>query len=359
MKFTPLSFPKDESSHDSVIEWWYFNGRLKSEDGGEYVFMYCLFKADPTRVKLPFLDKLPVKNFYFSHSLISDINKKTFYPNVYLYPEIDKESFNREEVFIKAQKDFLFEKIGDNKYSLKTPDLDLVLALKKEPLLIDGRGWIDLGAKDTYYYSLSNLEAKGKIKINGKEFSVEGKVWMDRQWSDGGYHPEDKWTWFSVQLENNTEVLCFEYGDKVKTKSATVSFPDGRQFFTRNVLFEPMGKIWQSPETKADYELSWLIKIPEINLKIKTSPCNNDQEIIFGNINYWEGGLDIEAEDGDSKIKGIGFMEMVGVPMRESLAKIFMERSRKMVNDKGGIQSFTKEYLKKGKDFVQDRYFKS
>lgn len=350
--FKPLLFPKDESCHNAVIEWWYFNGHLKTELGKEFVFMHCLFKADPKKVALPFVKELPVHDFYFAHSLISDIDKKTFKPSVFLYPELDKDSFKRERLFIRAGEDFIFENTKDKEYHFKNSDLDLTLISKKDPLLVDGKGWIDLGNKDTYYFSLSNLKASGKINPPGGENgpeTVSGKVWMDRQWSNGGYHPEDKWTWFSIQLENGLDVLCFEYGDKEKTKSATICLPNGKQVATRNISFKPLGKTWKSPETEAVYELEWLIEIPEINLKIKTIPQNLNQEIIFGNINYWEGGLSIEARLNDKNIKGIGFLEIVGAPMYESLAKIYLEKGRALIND----PELLKKYFKKGREFIR------
>jgi predicted secreted hydrolase len=352
--FKPLVFPKDESCHNAVIEWWYFNGHLRTESGREFVFMHCLFKADPKKVALPFIEKMPVHDFYFAHSLISDIDKKTFKPSVFLYPELDKDSFKKEKLFIAAGKDFVFENIKDGEYHFKNAELDLILTSQKDPLLIDGKGWIDLGIKDTYYFSFSDLEAKGKIKTEDGIESVSGKVWMDRQWSDGGYHPEDKWTWFSIQLENGLDVLCFEYGDKQKTRSATVYLPDGKQVFTRNVSFEPFGMTWKSPETKAAYELEWLIDIPELKLKIRTVPKNSNQEIIFGNINYWEGGLSIEAQMDGSKIKGVGFLEMVGVPMHESLAKIYLEKGRVLIND----PELLKKYFKEGKEYIFSKIFR-
>ncbi|MDO8443201.1 MAG: lipocalin family protein [bacterium] len=354
MGFKPLVFPKDEFSHNTVIEWWYFNGHLMTESGREFVFMHCLFKADPKKVVLPFLKELPVHDFYFAHSLISDIDKKTFKPSVFLYPELDKDSFKKERLFIGSGKDFVFENTKDGEYHLMNSDLDLTLISKKDPLLIDGKGWIDLGNKNTYYFSLSDLEAKGKIKTENGYEPVSGKVWMDRQWANGGYHPEDKWTWFSIQLENGLDVLCFEYGDKEKTRSATAYLPDGKQVATRNVSFKPLGKTWESPETKAVYELEWLIEIPELNLKIKTIPKNIDQEIIFGNINYWEGGLNIEAQLNDKKIKGIGFLEIVGAPMHKSLAKIYLKKGSALINN----PELLKKYFEKGKEFIFSRIFR-
>ena len=100
--------------------------------------------------------------------------------------------------------------------------------------------------------------------------------------------------------------------------------------------------------------MEWLIEIPELNLKIKTVPKNIDQEIIFGNINYWEGGLSIEAQLNGQKINGIGFLEMVGVPMHKSLAKIYLEKGRALIND----PELLKKYFKEGKEFVFSQIFR-
>jgi len=41
---------------------------------------------------------------------------------------------------------------------------------------------------------------------------VEGKAWMDHQWADVAYG-KDKWTWFSIQLEDGTDIMLAEYDD--------------------------------------------------------------------------------------------------------------------------------------------------
>ncbi|MHA1895810.1 MAG: lipocalin-like domain-containing protein, partial [Promethearchaeota archaeon] len=34
-----IEFPKDELAHNSIIEWWYFNGHLTDKQGNRYAFM--------------------------------------------------------------------------------------------------------------------------------------------------------------------------------------------------------------------------------------------------------------------------------------------------------------------------------
>ena len=39
-----------------------------------------------------------------------------------------------------------------------------------------------------------------------------------------------------------------------------------------------------------------------------------DQEIVFGQINYWEGPIKAAVKVNGGKVKGKGFMELVGYP---------------------------------------------
>ena len=77
-----LQFPKDEKQHNHIIEWWYINGHVHDTRGNTYSYMNCLFRADVKKIKIPFLSKLPGSVLYFSHSLISNIKKKKFYPHI-------------------------------------------------------------------------------------------------------------------------------------------------------------------------------------------------------------------------------------------------------------------------------------
>ena len=48
-----------------------------------------------------------------------------------------------------------------------------------------------------------------------------------------------------------------------------------------------------------------------------------NQEVLFGNINYWEGPTKISGTINSKKVKGFGFMELVGFPKNKSLIKIY------------------------------------
>ena len=335
-----IKFPQDELAHDNIIEWWYFNGHLKDKKGNRYAFMNCLFKVDVKKVKMPFLRKFPFKTLYFSHSILSDIKAKRFLPKVDYISIISKDSFSKPLRFINYTgplifKDYLnrvIEKTSKSKYHIKTGKFDLTLTSIKKPLLEGGTGYIHLDSKKSYYYSLTNLKTEGTIKIDGKLIEVKGKSWTDHQWADESYSAKDKWTWFSIHLDNNTEIVCFEYMEKKKkTYLATISYPNNKQVSVNDVKLTYTGTAWQSPATKAKYPLSWRIEIPSENISLEAEPLLKKQEMLFGTINYWEGPLTISGIINKRRVKGAGFLELVGYPMKMSNMGLYKKRIGKMI----------------------------
>ncbi|MDD3487363.1 MAG: lipocalin family protein [Candidatus Moranbacteria bacterium] len=319
-EYQPIQFPEDESAHDAIIEWWYFNGHLKDEKGNEYSYMDCLFKTDVKKVKIPFLSKIPLKTSYFSHSLVSDLKNKKFHHRITPFSIISDDSFSKNLLYVNyvnpeirnGYSNCVIEKINESKYILKNEDIDLTLISAKTPLLEGGKGFCKLNSKATYYYSLTNLVTEGRIKIENKWIGVSGKSWMDHQWADVSY-TKNRWDWFSVQLDNNTEMVCFMYDDgQKKTYLASISYPDNKQEHFEKVKIVPLPREWVSLKSKAKYPLLWKIKIPEKDIYLILSAKIENQEMLFGSINYWEGPLSVKGVFGDQEVNGVGFMELVG-----------------------------------------------
>ncbi|MCK5037769.1 MAG: hypothetical protein KAS16_01605 [Thermoplasmata archaeon] len=325
LKFEPLQFPKDGKPHDNIIEWWYFNGHLSDKNGNDYFFMDCMFKADVTKVNIPFLRMVPVKDLYFHHHLLSDVGTGKNYSHISPYVIVSKDSFLKPLFFINYMRPTLdyynneIQELEPFKYRIKTENFDLILESKKKPLLEGGEGFLKLNSRETYYYSLTNMKTTGHVIIDGKAIEVEGKSWMDRQWADAPYM-DDKWTWFSIQLDDDTEMICFEYDDLQK-KDLIADFvdKDGKATHTRDVIIKPIGDAWTSKKTGGKYNLFWHIRVPSMNIDLTTRPILSDQEMIFGSINYWEGGIIVEGTVDGKQVTGKGFMELLGIPTTKQL----------------------------------------
>ncbi|MEI8174858.1 MAG: lipocalin family protein [bacterium] len=336
-KYKIIKFPEDESVHDYIIEWWYFNGHLKADNGNEYSFMNCLFKADIEKVKIPFLSKIPLKNSYFSHSLLSDLKNKNFNHRTTPLSLLSEDSFSKDLLYINYinptvinnYTNCVIEKIDESIYHLKNEDIDLKLTSIKKPLMEGGKGFLDLHSKKTYYYSLTNLKTEGRIKIKNKWINVTGKSWMDHQWADVGYS-KNRWDWFSIQLDDNTDMICCMYDDgNIKTNFADISYADGKQEHYKDIEITPLEKKWTSPKSKAVYPVSWKIKIPAKNIELNLIAKIEAQEMLFGSINYWEGPTKVEGIFGDKKVSGNGFMELVGYKSEYTNVKYLTEEIKK------------------------------
>jgi len=340
MRYKKIRFPKDGKPHKNIVEWWYFNGHLNDKKGNQYAFMNCLFKVDPRKINLPFLKMSPIKNFYFSHHLLSDIKKKKFYSHVNPVVIISKDSFSKELFFINytlpsynGYVNYEIEEIDNFKYRIKTDFFDFVLTPKKRPLLLGGKGFLNSNAGQTYYYSLTNLQTEGTIVINGKSIKVKGKSWMDHQWADVPYS-KAKWSWFSIQLDNNTEIVCYEFIHRNKKNYlASLIDKNGKCEHTSDVILTPLNNVWESKETGAKYTLSWNIKIPSKKIDINVTPLIKTQEIIFGSINYWEGPIKVKGSLDRRKVDGKGFMELVGYPMTKSLISQYNTKFKKILSN--------------------------
>jgi predicted secreted hydrolase len=330
-KIKPVILPQDNGPHDFVVEWWYFNGHLKDKNGKEYSFMDCFFKVDISKVNLihlapHFIEDIFKKGEYvhFTHSVVTDIFNNKNYKEIQNISLISEDSFKKDLLYINYKNAHILgeslngviSEIAPNDFHIKNKNIDLILNSKKKPLLEGGHGYVGTPENGSYYYSFTDLSVVGSININGVETEVSGRAWMDHQWANTTYKGKsDKWTWFSFQLENGSDIMCVEYDRGIET-DILINIIDinGNQTQYKKAKFIPGNNTWKSKKTKTKFPLSWKIEIDEGTIIIKTKALAKKQEMIFGQINYWEGPMKVVAKINGEKIKGKGFMELVGYP---------------------------------------------
>jgi len=323
MEYKPIKFPQDESKHDTIGEWWYFNGNLTDKDGRQYSYMNTLFRATIPFQNAGVLSKIPKNNFYFYHSIITDIDQNKFFPNIDYLVRITNDSFKKEGLNVhyspvilgKNSQHYCMQQTNKNQYIVEGKDINLQMTAKKPPLLENQIGYVNFFNRPTYYYSLTDLVTEGTIVIDKKMIEVTGKSWMDHQWSDVFDVNKDSWNWFSVQLETNIEIVCYEFIHMGKSAYlATIIYPDATQKSFSKVLIKPLERKWKSPTTKTVYDLDWEIEIPEADIKLTIESKVENHEMNFLHINYWESPTKIEALIKGNKVKGFGYMELAGRP---------------------------------------------
>lgn len=293
-----------EGPQSDPVEWWYWNGHLKSDDGREFAYMLALFKAGV----------FGLVDVYFTHWLVSDLQtkqtrvfKKTFWGG------LDKGSFADGKLKAGAGKTLSVGKEAPDVYQIETPDFALRLVSKKTPLLAGGTGLVDLKSSTTVCYSLTRLETSGRLAQGHERLAVTGLSWMDHQWSPMTFSREHVWTWFCFQFSDGTDLVCFEHGRRAKSKLATVSRPDGRLEVTDKVEFFPVGEKWRSPATGREYATDWTIRIPDFGIGLDSRAPIREQEMKHAWFRYWEGPVQAEATINGQRVEGKGFLEMNGV----------------------------------------------
>lgn len=167
-----------------------------------------------------------------------------------------------------------------------------------------------------YYYSYTRMSATGSLTIDGATKPVTGAAWMDHQWGTigSGYG----WDWFSVRLDDDSELMLFEVRRDGATGFVGGTFVDAAgkatDIGTGEFTAAPLGS-WKSPHTDITYEAGWEVEVPSLQLKVTLTPLLADQEFkesLFGSPIYWEGLCDVAGTRAGVSIGGHAYVELTG-----------------------------------------------
>jgi predicted secreted hydrolase len=175
------------------------------------------------------------------------------------------------------------------------------------------------------------LITNGAIVLHGKEFQVSCLSWMDHEFFTHQLSAEQSgWDWFSIQLEDKTELMLFILRRKDGTtdpfSAGTYIDASGKSTHLRAADFslQPQGATWKSPNTGATYPVQWNISVPKLGISLIAKTKLAQQEIA-GNTKftptYWEGAMDFSGSRASAAIHGIGYLEMTGYDYPVQMAK--------------------------------------
>jgi predicted secreted hydrolase len=303
---TPITFPRDALPHDALTEWWYFTGHLAASDGRSFGFEYTVFQV--RRQGAP--------TGYLAHFAVSDIDGRGF---------SHQSRFTQGETFTEfpiAVNDWRLGTEGASDVISASMDtapgadppfgLQLRLTDEKPPALHHG-GYIDEGtAGGSYYYSRTRLMVTGTLRqAGGAPIPVSGLAWMDHQWGNFVVTAALKWDWYSLQLDDRTDLMLYVlrgssavYGTEVLADGTTRDLAAGA------VLVKTTGQ-WTSPHTGAVYPAGWQLTLPD-GATLNVEPVLEDQELYFpaaaqGSLAYWEGAVSVSGDR-----SGVGYVELTG-----------------------------------------------
>jgi len=331
-EFEPVSLPGDLAAHHNVqTEWWYYTGHGETSSGKRFGFELVFFKR---RTDLDKFSLVPLRLFgnpiYFAHFALTDVDEKNFR---YAHRKsangwFDQPASASEEHFHLRLGDWSVRESNGSHVVRATIGSDVVFEATLKPskkAILNGRERNGVSYKDegeaSRYFSFSRMEMDGDIVWNGKTEHVNGSAWMDREF--GTWTPTENqkgWDWFSIQLGNDTELMCYQ----LRNSAGGVSEFSSGTFVEKNGEFtplthedfsiEPVG-FWKSPNTNATYPSGWNVRVPMFNLDLTVTPVMENQELDTRGttmIVYWEGACDVKGTASGEEVNGRAYVELVG-----------------------------------------------
>ena len=193
-------FPEDEGSHDTPVEWWYFNGMLRDEAGGEYSYHFVTFQLGRDQRRYT----SPVAGDLGDHRSGAHYDAETL---ALAQPEAP--GWTSRPAVGSCTVDLTATICASSSGGASGPvDLELSAVFQREPVLHGGNGLVDMGpeAGSTYYYSRTRLAVTGWIEDTGGRREVRGPGWMDHQWGDIARR-DIGWDWSSIQLDDGSDLM--------------------------------------------------------------------------------------------------------------------------------------------------------
>lgn len=323
-----FAFPRDHASHEAFkTEWWYYTGHLKSDDGKKYGYELTFFRSgiSPSENSQPKTKEH--SNVYLAHFAISDISNKKFL----FYEKLTRSGLSlgaaSSSVLHLYNDGWRVDEAGDA--MMLTADAEKagikLLLNSKKPPVIHGKDGVSQKADcvgcASHYYSLTRLETKGLLFIDGKEKRVTGSSWMDHEFGSNQLTEEQiGWDWYSLQLSDNSELMLYMMrkrdGSIDKNSSGTIIGADGKAEHLSLSQYKVRAKSkWLSPLSKGNYPMNWEIEIPEKQIKLQVNADFNNQELVTKrstDVTYWEGASSITGTKMGKPITGEGYVEMTG-----------------------------------------------
>jgi len=323
----PLPFPKTYGPHPTYrTEWWYYTGNLKTAEGQHFGYQLTFFRQalQPSAERPNSDSDWRTNQLYFAHFTLTDTagNDFTF-----------SERFSRgaaglagaqAEPYRVWLEDWDVRQTSAGQYQLTAQQADIQLSLtltdEKGPVLQGVDGYSQKGpdpANASYYYSQTRLHTAGTVTLGGESYLVEGLSWKDHEFSTSVLSEgQIGWDWFSIQLDNNTELMLYYIrqadGSIDPYSSGTLVYADGStRRLTPAEFTITVQNTWKSPNSGADYPAEWQVSIPDEKIDLTIRPYLADQELLV-TVVYWEGAVQIEGTMGDQPVSGTGYVELTG-----------------------------------------------
>jgi predicted secreted hydrolase len=321
-----LVFPRDHGAHpDLRTEWWYITGFAQAQ-GRDFGFQLTFFRSRVDEAQ-PLASRFAARQLVFAHAAITDVQGKRLWHD----QRIARAGFGvaeaaEDDTRVKL-RDWSLARAADGSYAARLPSRDFAIDLRfvgTQPPLVQGRDGLSrkgpLPEQASYYYSVPQLAASGELVLQGRRFAVQGKGWLDHEWSEALLAPDAVgWDWIGMNLHDGSALTAFQLrradgsalwdGGSFRAAGGTASIAQ-----VGETRFEPVRR-WTSASSGAVYPVEWVVRTPADFYKVRAVIDNQelDSRSSTGAI-YWEGLSDLI--DSNGKAVGRGYLEMTGYAKR-------------------------------------------
>ncbi|MDM4765137.1 lipocalin-like domain-containing protein [Pelomonas sp. SE-A7] len=324
-KAAGLRFPHDHGAHPGLaVEWWYLTGLLGEEHGYQLTFF---------RVRGPSAmdsGRFSARQLLIGHLALSDLKQK--------HQRHDQRLARVGFQHVQAAEgdtalriyDWQLQRKPDGSYLARAASATAGFALELElaptqQLLLQGEQGLSRKGPTSYshYYSQVQLQTRGRLQLEGRERVVQGRSWLDHEWTDQLLEPEAVgWDWLGINLLDGGALTAFRLrradGSTLSTGGSWRKPDDTQRSFAEGELRFEAQRRWRSPSSKADYPVEWRLESPlgPLQLRALFEAQEIDARRSTGLV-YWEGAS--ELLDSQGRRIGLGYLEMTGYAARFSL----------------------------------------
>ena len=321
----PVVFPSDFGSHPEYrTEWWYVTGSLRAP-AREFGFQVTFFRSR-VDVAQGSGSRFAARQLLFAHAALTDLQGRQLLHD----QRIARAGFGIAEASTTDTdvklRDWTLRRrgaVGQSLYETVLPARGFGLDLRireTQPLLLQGHsGYSRKGPRAeqaSYYYSQPQLEVQGRIGLGRDTHAVQGRAWLDHEWSEALLDDEAVgWDWIGMNLDDGSALTAF----RLRRRDGSALWAGGsfraaggeaRSFAPEEVRFVP-GRTWTSPATRATYPVEWQLETPAgrhvVHARLDAQEL--DSRGSSGAV-YWEGLS--ELLDADGRRVGSGYLEMTG-----------------------------------------------
>ncbi len=309
---TTIDLPHDDAVLPmEIVQWWYWTGHLSSSStpAKTYGFEVCVF--------------LVADNSQLIQLAITDVTASTYTFN---------EEFNVKRP-MKLTNSFEFTSNslvvkGGNGVDTISANINNVYnltislqSLKQPAIHYNGEPHQYSFGGYTYYYSRTSMSVIGTLNNE----NISGTAWFDRQYGDLARAITQGWQWFAIELENNVQIMLFDFLGKNNEETENESFgsitdENGVTVDIKghtNFTVVPINQ-WTSPHTGCVYPSGWVVRVNGESYTVIPDVLDQElyrtadmKKIIGLSPTYWEGKSTVFTAAGQEQA-GKAYVELNG-----------------------------------------------